>query len=80
MQLFKCQNCGQVLYFENKTCTACSRRLGYIPQLFCLSALEPWDDGWHALADQGMTYRFCANAELRGVQPQQDNSRPHQAG
>ena len=64
MQLFKCQNCGQVLYFENKTCVVCSGRLGYIPQLSCLSALEPWEGAWHALADQGMPYRFCANAEF----------------
>ena len=29
MKLFKCQACGQVLYFENTHCERCSRQLGY---------------------------------------------------
>jgi hypothetical protein len=64
LQLFRCQHCGQIVYFENTACLRCSRRLGYIPEISRLSALEPQDDGWRALASPGSAYRFCANAEF----------------
>lgn len=37
MKLFKCQACGQLLYFENHTCERCGHRLGYLPELGTLS-------------------------------------------
>lgn len=64
MRLFKCQHCGQIVYFENTTCVRCARRLGYIPRPSCLSALEPQGSAWLALAAPKRAYRFCANAEL----------------
>jgi hypothetical protein len=64
MKLFKCQNCGQLLYFENHHCEKCSRILGYIPELATLSALEPEGDNWRALARKDALYRFCANARF----------------
>ncbi len=64
MKLFKCQHCGQLLYFENKVCEKCSHRLGYIPRAAIVSALEPQDDAWRALAVPGRSYRFCANADF----------------
>jgi hypothetical protein len=63
MKLFKCQVCGQLLYFENTRCERCSHRLGFIPQTSTLSALDPQDGNWRALAAAGGTFRFCANAE-----------------
>jgi hypothetical protein len=62
MKLFKCQHCGQLLYFENTICERCSYRLGFIPEMMALSALEPEGDVWRALAAGKKTYRFCANA------------------
>ena len=62
MKLFKCQHCGQVLYFENTLCERCSHRLGYLPETNVLSALEPEGDLWRALGGAGRPYRFCANA------------------
>jgi hypothetical protein len=62
MKLFKCQHCGQILYFENKTCVRCSRQLGYIPETAVLSALEPQGDAWRALAASDKLYRFCTNS------------------
>ena len=63
MKLFKCQYCGQLLYFENNKCEKCGRRLGYIPSAETLSALEPeGDNTWRARAVRGKLYRFCANA------------------
>jgi hypothetical protein len=61
MRLFECQACGQALYFENVLCESCGRKLGYLPRLATLSALEPEDDKWRALADPGRLYRHCAN-------------------
>lgn len=68
MKLFKCQHCEQLLYFENTVCEKCSHRLGFIPEIMNLSALEPADNGagklWRALAVEKKLYRFCANAEF----------------
>jgi hypothetical protein len=64
MKLFRCQHCGQVLYFENVQCERCGHRLGYIPPTTTLSALEPDNQDWRALAKQGGSFRFCDNAEL----------------
>jgi hypothetical protein len=64
MKLFSCQHCGHRLYFENTTCVRCKHRLGFIPSLMELSALEPAGDGlWDALAAPGLIKRFCDNAE-----------------
>ncbi len=63
MQLFKCQHCEQLLYFENTVCEKCSYRLGFIPEVMTMSALEPAGDAWRALA-AGKLYRFCANARF----------------
>jgi len=62
MKLFRCQHCGQLLYFENTVCERCSHRLGFIPEIMNLSALKPEGEVWHALAVEKKQYRFCANA------------------
>ncbi|HUC49746.1 MAG TPA: putative zinc-binding peptidase [Xanthobacteraceae bacterium] len=68
MKLFKCQNCGQLLYFENDLCVKCSHRLGFIPEITNLSALELAENAgpgiWRALAIDNKFYRSCANAEF----------------
>jgi hypothetical protein len=68
MKLFKCQHCGQLLYFENDHCVKCSHRLGFIPEIMNLSALEQEGDAqqgiWRALAVDNKRYRFCANAQF----------------
>jgi hypothetical protein len=63
MQLFECQQCGQLLYFENNRCEHCGYPLGYLPELSVLTALAPIGDGsWRPLAAPERTSRFCANA------------------
>jgi hypothetical protein len=77
MKLFKCQHCGQLIYFENDLCVKCSHKLGFISEIMNLSALEPLDDPqqgaagaapqgglWRALAIDNKRYRFCANAQF----------------
>jgi hypothetical protein len=63
MKLFKCQACGQLLYFENDHCERCGHRLGYLPEQGELTAVEPAGANWMALGDRGRQYRFCANWE-----------------
>jgi hypothetical protein len=62
MKLFKCQNCGQVLYFENTSCEQCGFRLGFLPPAMTISALQPDGDHWRALAASQGSLRFCDNA------------------
>lgn len=64
MQLFKCQQCGQLLYFENKSCERCGHRLGFDAATIDLTALDPvGNDMWTALAAPNGTFRFCENAK-----------------
>jgi hypothetical protein len=62
MKIFQCQSCGNTLHFENSTCVECGHRLGYIPDAFVMSAVEPNGDAWSALADPSRTFFFCSNA------------------
>lgn len=64
MKLFECQDCGQLLYFENTRCEHCGRLLGYLSDRAELSALAATGDNtWHALAAPGELFRFCANSD-----------------
>lgn len=63
MKLFKCQHCGQMLYFENVRCENCGYALGYLPDIGVLSAVREDGANWIALANPSRSYRFCANWE-----------------
>ena len=66
MRIFTCQNCGQLLHFENVACMRCGMTLGFLPGSetapLTLSALDlaPDGDRWTARADGG-DWRQCAN-------------------
>ena len=63
MKLFKCQNCGNTIHFNNDVCLVCNSRIGYVRTLIDMSALQPNDDGsWTALAEPTQSYFFCENA------------------
>ena len=64
MKLFHCQQCAQLLYFENRQCQSCSHLLGYLPEAATLSAVEQDGNVWCALAKRDARYRFCANARF----------------
>jgi hypothetical protein len=61
MKLFKCQGCGQDVYFENRFCGACGHALGYLPRAGIMTAVEPAGDFWRALAPKQKLLRYCAN-------------------
>jgi hypothetical protein len=64
MKLFRCQACDNIVYFENRDCGRCGRRLGYIPELEVIAALEPEvGQNWTPLGVDGVLRRFCANAD-----------------
>lgn len=62
MRLFRCEVCGQLLYFENRRCEKCGHALGYLPDLNNLMELEPDGDVWRAVGVENRRFRFCANA------------------
>ncbi|MBX9932876.1 MAG: putative zinc-binding peptidase [Methylobacterium sp.] len=63
MKLFQCQACGNILYFENRTCQRCGHRLAYLPETGTLSALEPLGGhDWRPLTLPERPSRFCVNA------------------
>lgn len=63
MKLFKCTNCGQLIYFENSRCEKCGHGLGFNPDTLCLAALVPAGDEWFTLLneDDDKKYRYCSN-------------------
>jgi hypothetical protein len=66
LKLFVCQSCGNVLYFENRTCGRCGHRLAFLPEKIVMSALEPSGEAWTPLAAPGETRFLCANAAHDG--------------
>jgi hypothetical protein len=64
MKLFACQNCGQLLYFQNTQCERCGCKLGFDPRRTLLMALHPANDSeWVMVGEPAKPMRFCANAE-----------------
>jgi len=61
MKLFKCQACGQDVYFENRFCGSCGHALGFLPNAGVMTAVEPEGDAWRALTPKRPKLRYCAN-------------------
>jgi hypothetical protein len=62
--------CGQLIFFENVVCVNCGRALGFLPDLLCLSSLEPGKDGlFTATAPEAVNrlYKKCRNYEQQAV-------------
>jgi hypothetical protein len=62
MRVFTCQNCGQLLHFENSVCMRCGLSLGFLPASLTLSALTLDGDTMTAMAD-GARWKPCGNAD-----------------
>ena len=70
MKLFKCDHCGQPVYFENIFCVQCNASLGFDPQRMDLIALQPAEDNSYALFDSKekatpftTRYKYCSNKQ-----------------
>ncbi len=65
MKLFECQQCGQLLYFENTECEQCGRLLGFLAEEMQVSALSAGGGGaYRPMAAPDRRMRYCANAEF----------------
>ncbi|HEY1857317.1 zinc-binding metallopeptidase family protein [Acidocella sp.] len=62
MRLFKCQACGQTVFFENRRCARCGHELGYLPEAQQIVALKA--QGCILVPAKGrmQKFRYCANA------------------
>ena len=70
MRVFKCQECEQLLYFENCSCERCGHRLGYLPESntpFGCRGPGPMGCG-SAGVPPGARYRFCAKRRTFSLQ------------
>ncbi|WP_309387855.1 zinc-binding metallopeptidase family protein [Cerasicoccus frondis] len=63
MRIFQCDECGQLLFFENTHCGSCGSQLGYLWRQNMLSAVVEKDGALEALASPKASYKFCANRE-----------------
>ncbi|MCW5687610.1 MAG: putative zinc-binding peptidase [Pseudolabrys sp.] len=64
MKLFKCQSCGNIVYFENHSCEVCGHRLAYGPARTEMTAIEPLGDNWwKPLNAPGQKRLLCVNAQ-----------------
>jgi hypothetical protein len=70
MKLFKCNHCGQPVYFENYFCVTCSASLGFDAQKIELVALKPSGDGSFTNYPGNVTdglksrkYKYCINKQ-----------------
>jgi len=66
MKNFRCTSCEQTIVFENTLCGNCGHRLGFLPDILDMTAVEPEGERWIALAARDRRYRFCKNWELQG--------------
>ncbi|GAA4317174.1 putative zinc-binding peptidase [Mucilaginibacter gynuensis] len=76
MKLFKCTNCGQLLYFENSICECCKNALGFIPEELTLVTLAPVNNGTYTLyagkksllggllKNKKQAYKYCQNFQF----------------
>lgn len=63
MKLFKCRHCGQLLYFENRSCEQCGYPLGFIHQALELFPIILQDDQSYKVfnGNDEISYRYCSN-------------------
>jgi hypothetical protein len=69
MKTYTC-TCGQLIFFENVTCVACGRELGFLPDVLRLSSLEPAENGLFKAAEakgKNHSYRKCQNYAKESV-------------
>lgn len=64
MKIFSCDNCGQLIYFENVICNNCGYSLGYCYDTGKLCSFKVGDDGiWTSIGPTttGRRYKPCKN-------------------
>ncbi len=62
MRLFKCLECDQTVFFENRFCERCGHALGYLPEAKQFLALWRQGDLFFPVKGRRLEFRYCANA------------------
>ncbi len=70
MRLYRCDNCGNAVHFDNRACVQCGFRLGFVAEALSMHTVVPdaspqgSADGsrWRRLDQQQFVYHFCPNA------------------
>jgi len=78
MKLFKCDNCGQLLYFDNSQCERCGHKLGFLPDDLALFTLIEYNGVYGIWGKPAQTgYRYCENYKYNVCNwliPEEDDS------
>lgn len=64
MQIFRCDHCGNFIFFENSLCTHCGHTLAFLPDRMRMAALKPDGEDWRPATphkQDRQRYRLCAN-------------------
>ncbi|MEK6349334.1 MAG: putative zinc-binding metallopeptidase [Burkholderia sp.] len=71
MKTFHCDNCGQLVFFENVSCERCGAPLGYLPEIGEIGAFEvdATSGNWRSLHPEtrDKLYRPCKNYSVENV-------------
>ncbi len=62
MKLYTCNNCNNLLYFENSICLKCNHSVGFLPERFSFTALKNTPGGYESISSKNRFYRYCSNA------------------
>ena len=62
MNIFHCDYCDHLVFFENSQCRRCGRRLAYLPDVRQIGSLNPVDDGLWRSQGRGPGSVFTDNA------------------
>jgi hypothetical protein len=67
MDIFHCDYCGQLVFFESTECVHCGHRLAFLPDAGRMGSLDSAADGTWELATAHVEYRLCANYSAYNV-------------
>jgi hypothetical protein len=70
MNVFLCDHCRNLVFFESVSCVRCGRTLAYLTPLGVVGSLDPAGDGTHRSPlprAAGRAFRLCANYERENV-------------
>jgi hypothetical protein len=69
MKTFNCDQCNQIVYFDNVVCESCGSSLGFRPDSLVMAAFEIAADGtWRQVgSDDGQAWRPCHNYSVENV-------------
>ncbi len=70
MNIFHCDNCQNLIFFENVQCVACGYKLAFLPERGSVGSLEPAKDNLWLPLPQGPdrpAYRLCQNYSKENI-------------